>query len=275
MRAGDLDQLFDLPRGEAHKRECVVQNCTALLVGGAREHQDVGGPALDRRVERGQPVGAHDDGDRQLVRRDAIHTADQGVNAGAVLVVHLRRFARLRQGVGLVDQHHDAAARLAGRCLELGALGDRVIEHRRQQLGHLADPALAPRGQAQRKQRHVDLLGAGDGVADGFRKLRFAGANIAGEHDERGSAQDNRQQSCAFRVMRRMPAFQPGRVDQQAEDLGEPRLVIVQSDQPGVALRHHDVGEHRAAFEQIPDRRHNGHCHPLMLDRLSARPPDE
>ena len=80
--------------------------------GGRSQH--VGGAPPHGRIERAQPVGAHDDGGRKaLALAMPVDAADERVHAGAVFVVHLRRLARLRERVGFVDQQDDAAARLA------------------------------------------------------------------------------------------------------------------------------------------------------------------
>ena len=42
------------------------------------------------RVNRVQPVGAHDDRYWQALRRKVVDATDQGVYAGAIFMVHLR-----------------------------------------------------------------------------------------------------------------------------------------------------------------------------------------
>ncbi|MNS67823.1 hypothetical protein D3C72_1010850 [compost metagenome] len=81
------------------------QGVATLAFIGAAEGQDVGRPATDRGVEGVQSIGAHDDSGGELISREAIDAPNEGVHAGLVLMVHLGRFPRLREGVGLIHQH--------------------------------------------------------------------------------------------------------------------------------------------------------------------------
>ncbi|MCY1245705.1 hypothetical protein D9M72_588730 [compost metagenome] len=58
-------------------------------------------------------------------------------------MVHLIGFTRLGQCIGFVDQQDDAAACGTLGRLELAGLIERMFERSRNELGHLANPALA------------------------------------------------------------------------------------------------------------------------------------
>ena len=90
-----------------------------------------------------QPVRTHDDRYRKALGSDLIHTANKGVYSGTILMVHLGSFARLREGVGFVDQQNDpplgpvVAATGFGHCL--ADLPERAGD----EPCHLADRAAA------------------------------------------------------------------------------------------------------------------------------------
>ena len=91
--------------------------------------------------------------------------------------------------------------------LSLLRLGDRVVEGCRKQLRHLADAALAAGRQAEREQRDLDLLLPRDGIADRLGELGLAGADVAGEDDQRRAAQDRVEQSVRAGMMLAWPTL--------------------------------------------------------------------
>ena len=57
----------------------------------------------------------------------------------------------------------------------------------------------------------------GNGVANGLGELRLSRSNVASKHDQGRPTQDGGQKERTLSMVRRVPALEPGRVDQQAE----------------------------------------------------------
>ena len=65
-------------------------------------------PATNGRVERLQSVGTHDNDGGEIARCQVVHASDQSVHSSAVFMVHLPKFAGLRQRISLVNQENNA-----------------------------------------------------------------------------------------------------------------------------------------------------------------------
>src|SRR6185437_1796792 len=128
--SGDLHQPINLRCVESRLAQRTLNHRAPLNLVGAPEFEYVGGTTLHRRVDSGKAVGAEDHRRWQALLRQAIYAADEGVDASAVLVVHLSIFAALGQRVGFIDEQDDAAAGLAGRALQLLRRLQRMVERR-------------------------------------------------------------------------------------------------------------------------------------------------
>jgi hypothetical protein len=190
-------------------------------------------------------------------------------------VVHLCVLARLCERIGLVDEKNDPSARLAGGALELAGLGNRVLEGRRQQLRHFSDTTLPARRKAQREQDDVNALLPSDSVADGLGELSLARPDIPGEHDERRTAQNGLEQAVHLRVVLARPGLKPGRVDEQRQNLGEPRLLVVEPNEGGKPVTRRKIRVGDPPLEELVDASLGVHHQLRTLLRLSARPPAE
>ena len=173
------------------------------------EAEDVRGAPLHGRVEGVEPVRTHDDGHRQPRLGEAVDTPDERIDAGPILMVHLRRLARLRQRISFVDQeNHGAAGRLAADSRELRGLGIGAVERRRQELGHFADAPLTTGRQAHREQGDVDLPFTCHGIPNRLGQRRFAAPHIAELHDA-GRASSSASMAVAAACFRAKLAGQP------------------------------------------------------------------
>lgn len=123
--AGDRDELPDLRRAEAGIGEGSFENVPTVLLCRPFEHDNVRRTPEHGGINRGKPIRTHYDGRRELAHGEIIDAADQGVDSGAVLMVHLRCFARLCQRIGLVDEQDAAGTRFSLPALRLrGLIGD-------------------------------------------------------------------------------------------------------------------------------------------------------
>jgi len=150
--------------------------------------------------------------------------------------------------VGLVNEKDDAAGCLAGRALQLLGGLENMIERCRDQLRHLPDSAAAAGGEADGVQRDLEILVAGDCVADVLGKFRFASAHVAGEHHQWGPTLDVFKKRARPAVMPVSPLPRAVRVDQDAQDLAEARLGLVVSMSLMKLNRHSDVAFDASAF---------------------------
>ena len=130
-------------------------------------------------------VGAHDDCRRHAAIGEPVDAADEGIDPADLLMLHLGRFSRLRERVGLVDEKDHRAPGPFAVLLDRGGFLDREVEGGGDQLGDLADAPLAARRQAKRQQLDLDALLACDRIGDGLGELGLSGADVAAEDDER------------------------------------------------------------------------------------------
>ena len=71
------------------------------------------------------------------------------------------------------------------------------------------------------------------------------------------------------------PVVEAAGIDEQAENLGQAGLVLVEADEPGEPRLRLEVGIGDAALEELVEGRLGAHQKLLTLARSRARPPDE
>src|ERR1700691_6067260 len=99
-------------------------------------------------------------------------------------MVHLPKFTRLRQRVGLVDQKNDSRIVFSTASTFLGRLFY-FIECRREQACHLSDRAGATGVEAERIKRYPNFRFPRDGVTKCLRQHRLSRSNIARKDKKR------------------------------------------------------------------------------------------
>src|ERR1017187_6546351 len=107
-RASCSNDGMDLLRTESQFFEHRLQEGLALPFVGASERERNSRPATNRRIERFESIGAHDDDGREVAGCQVIDPTNQSVHAGTILMVHLCKLTGLRKRVGLINQEHYA-----------------------------------------------------------------------------------------------------------------------------------------------------------------------
>ena len=225
----------------------------SLFVTRSGKRENVGSTPPHCRIECIQTVRAHDDSGRKFCIGDAVDAADEGVHAGTVFVVHLRGFARLRQRIGLIDQHDDRAAQPSRTVFQLGRLSNGMIESGRKQLRHFTDTPLSARRQAERERVMSIFFLARDGIADRLSEFGFARADIACKHDQRRAAQDGIEQASAsddvaLPTLRVLPGLTSSQGSWQAA------FLVIETDQPRQPILRLEIRIGDAAFKQPSGR---------------------
>ena len=114
---------------------------------------------------------------------------------------------------------------------------------------------------------------AGDGISDGLGELGLSGANVACQDDERRPVQDGVEEAFGVRMVMTSPPPETIRVDEEAENLGEPRLVIVETHESCEPVAGGAVGKVNALVEEVVEVRYVRHHSAFTLWRSRARPP--
>ena len=144
---------------------------------------------------------------------------------------------------------------LAGRTLQLGRFSDRMVECGGKKLRHLADAALSARREAHREQRDVDASPAARRRRRSSRQARTCRRRHRRPAPPAADgARSASRTPFALGMMLLRPRFQSRRIDEQAEDLRQARLVIVETDETGQAF----LGVHIGIGDRGVRRAHRG-----------------
>lgn len=238
VRACHLGQARDLRVVNLGPGEPDLEHRCTLVVIGTNKLELGCRPAADRGIERFDPVRAHDDQDPQTALGRLIDATDQGVDPGAILVMHLAEGARLRHGVRFID-HEDVAgaARLSRLCRDLPErLGD--------QPGHLTDSARASGLQAQPEDANVHAEAASNLVAERLGDGGLSRPDVSGEHEQRRPPLEplGRGDDRAGVVLP-TPLLQALRLEEHLGFLLDPDLDLVESHEARIPALGGGVGQ--------------------------------
>jgi hypothetical protein len=178
--------------------------------------------------------------DRQALRGDLIDPSDQSVYTGAILVVHLRRFTRLRERIGFIDQEDDATPGTSASVTGLADCVTDLLERARYQPRHLTDSATPARCQAQREQLDLHLRAPSDLGAERSRERGLPRSYVACQNEQRRARYEVVQRHDPTSVVALAPTGELFRIKQQQRFLDQPILVCVEPDEPvviGLRLR--------------------------------------
>jgi hypothetical protein len=97
----------------------------------------------------------------------------------------------------------------------------------------------------------LHLLLPGDGISDGFRQRGFTSAHITCQNHQRRTALQVVESDGRTLMVLLRPVTRASGIYQDAENLGQTRLRLVNSDKPGKSPRGTHVGKVEPAVEKI------------------------
>ena len=138
---------------------------------GALERLDSGSPAPHCGIDRVEPVSAKDGQNGKPIRPHPVDAAEQRVHAGPIFMMHLRKFTRLSQRIGLIHEQDTHRSGLTVCAAGAGKILADTLKCPGQQGGHLPDGPAAASREAEGVERHISTCFAGDRLTEDFSEF--------------------------------------------------------------------------------------------------------
>ena len=266
------NERIELRRAEPHTIEKRLQRRAASNFVRSSEDERRRSPSSNGRIDRAIAIGRQHHDYRESSLGEAVEAANEGVDTGAILVVHLRRFSRLSEGVRFVDEKDDGRPGPIRSSVTRTGSFPNLLECCGEELGHLADGTTPTRGKAETVKEDGYVDRTGNRVTEGLGERGLASSDVAGEQEHRRTIGERLACGNAPTVVLGAPLFEARRFEQKPRFLRQSFLDVVQADERLVSVLRCAVGIFEDRFEEVNRR---GAHSDRKIERWTPVPPDE